>query len=163
MISGAFSPANAQLWTVYCMDGPDRIVHDPSGGKRKGGLHRMAYLNEHNAYQIATSLQSHRCFVRKQASVPMLAPDGITMIGSCFLVKASREDCERFIQMDPYYVNNVWASVSINKFSGATKALEGSSSEPTTAPASRTRDQRGPHNLQGTNSAGNGFYISRRI
>lgn len=107
------------LYVIYCVDGPcDRVVEDPHGGRRKGGLHRMRCLDEHNAYQVATSSPNHDGYIHKLTAAPMLGADGVTMIGSCFLVKATREECERFIQQDPMCVNKVWDSVSINLFSG---------------------------------------------
>lgn len=108
------------MYVVYCVDAPfDQTVEDPNGGRRRGGVRRMSYLNEHNAYQVATSSPGHECFIHKIAVVPMLAEDGVTMIGSCFLIKASREECERFIHSDPFFVNKVWEKVTISRFSGA--------------------------------------------
>jgi hypothetical protein len=54
----------------------------------------------------------------------MLGADGITIIGSCFMVKATREECERFIQSDPFCTKKVWGSVSINQFAGAGKSQD---------------------------------------
>ena len=87
--------SNENLFVIYCVDGKsDRIVEDPNGGPRKGGFHRMSCLEEHTAYQLATSSPNHDCFIHKVAVVPMLAADGVTMIGTCFMVKATREECE---------------------------------------------------------------------
>ena len=110
------------LYVIYCVDAPcDRVVEDPNGGRRKAGLNRMSCLDEHNAYQVATSSPSHDCYIHKVTVAPMLAADGTTIIGSCFLVKSTRESAERFIQQDPLCRKNVWESVSINRFGGAGK------------------------------------------
>lgn len=112
------------LHVIYCVDGKcDQMIQEPNG-TRQGGSKRMTHNPDHVAYQISTSSPDHPCYINKVAAVPMLADDGITMIGSCFLINAPREECERFIQADPFSVNNVWESVSITKFSTAAKALE---------------------------------------
>lgn len=109
------------MYVVYCVDRPcDNIVDDPhTGGRRRGGIHRMQCMDDHNAYQVATSSPDHPCFIHKIAVVPMLAEDGITMIGSCFMLNASRPECERFLQSDPLFTSQVWDSVSISRFSAA--------------------------------------------
>lgn len=119
-------PTTENAYVIYCVDGPcDNIVSEPNGGRRRGGVHRMSCMDEHNAYQLATSSPNHECYIHKIAAVPMLAQDGVTMIGSCFLIQASREECERFIQSDPLFVEKVWDSVTINKFSEASKSQTG--------------------------------------
>jgi hypothetical protein len=119
------SSSEQHLYVIYCVDGQcDQLMEDPHGGRRQGGAKRMSCYDDHLAYQVATSSPNHDCFINKVAAVPMLADDGITMIGSCFLIKATRGDCERFIQQDPFFVNKVWESVSISRFSGAAPSLE---------------------------------------
>ena len=120
-------PTTENTYVIYCVDGPcENIVAEPNGGRRRGGVRRMSCMDEHNAYQLATSSPDHECYIHKIAAVPMLAQDGVTMIGSCFLIQASREECERFILSDPLYVKKVWESVAINKFSEASKSQTGS-------------------------------------
>ena len=117
--------SNENLYVIYCVDAPcEQTVEDPHGGRRKGGLHRMSCLDEHNAYQLATSSPGHDCYIHKVTVAPMLGADGVTIIGSCFLVKSTREAAERFIASDPLCKKQVWESVSINRFSGAAKAQD---------------------------------------
>lgn len=116
------APSNENTHVIYCVDGPcDSIVGDPNGGRRVGGAHRMSCMEQHSAYQLATSSPSHECYIHKIAVSPMLAHDGVTIVGSCFLMQASRDECERFLQSDPLFIEKVWETVSINKFSDASK------------------------------------------
>lgn len=114
------SSSQQNLYVVYCFDGRcDTLANDPSGGPRKSGVKRIGYYDDHISYQVATSSPNHDFYINKIAAVPMLAEDGITIIGSCFLIRSSREEVERFIQSDPFSVQGVWESVSISRFNGA--------------------------------------------
>jgi hypothetical protein len=63
---------------------------------------RLAHYDEHRAYLANPS-------VHLVVSGPLLADDGETMIGSCFLTEAdSRADVEAFNQGDPFYEHGVW-------------------------------------------------------
>jgi len=135
--------ASSNTYVIYCVDAPcDTFVADPNGGPRRVGAKRMSCMDEHNAYQMATSSPNHECCMHKIAAVPMLAQDGVTIIGSSFLVQAPREDCERFVHSDPFFLNQVWESVSINKFSGAGKPQAPASQKKTTAGPIQYRSQR---------------------
>ena len=63
---------------------------------------RLAHYDEHRAYLANPS-------VHLVVSGPLLADDGETMIGSCFLTEAdSRADVEAFNRGDPFYEHGVW-------------------------------------------------------
>jgi hypothetical protein len=40
---------------------------------------------------------------------------GKYMIGSCFIVEATREEVERFNQEDPFFAAKVWGTISISR------------------------------------------------
>jgi hypothetical protein len=40
---------------------------------------------------------------------------GKYMIGSCFIVEATREEVERFNQEDPFFAAKVWETISISR------------------------------------------------
>ena len=116
--------ASSSYHVVYCLDvdsdqyfliGSNPHVNS-RGIQRKCGLQRLQHSQTHTAYQVATSSPKHSCYVHKIAATPMLANDGVTIIGSCFMLLGTREVCERFIQSDPLFVKKVWKSVSITKF-----------------------------------------------
>lgn len=84
---------------VHCLDHPDALER------------RLAHYDAHKAY-----LASGR--VRTVISGPLLAEDGVTMIGSLFVFQASSvSEVEAFNQADPFSQAGVWAQVSIRQFS----------------------------------------------
>ena len=46
----------------------------------------------------------------------MESEDGKYMIGSCFIVEATRVQAEAFIANDPFKAAGVWEQVSINRY-----------------------------------------------
>ncbi|CAB9520160.1 expressed unknown protein [Seminavis robusta] len=125
MASPFLNPHPRQLYVVHCFDGPsatERLssVADPAPNspnhRRMCGVHRVECYEEHVAYQLSTSKPKHDCFIQKVAAAPKLAKDGLTIVGSSFLLRGTQEECSRFIQNDPYYKKSVWASVSIQRY-----------------------------------------------
>jgi uncharacterized protein len=52
------------------------------------------------------------------ASGPLVAEDGVTAIGSLFVLEASDQGAaERFNAGDPFALANLWAQVAISRFS----------------------------------------------
>lgn len=116
------SSNESSVYVIYCIDAKsDSIVE--LDGRRKGGLHRLQCMESHKQYQLETSTPGPS-YIHKVTAAPMLGPDGSTIIGSCFLVKSTREAAERFVANDPLCKNQVWSDVSINRFSAAGKTQE---------------------------------------
>ena len=71
---------------------------------------RLAHYEAHKAYLAKAP-------IRIVISGPLVAADGETMIGSCFLVEAeSIADVQAFHDADPFKAAGVWEHVHINPF-----------------------------------------------
>jgi uncharacterized protein len=72
---------------------------------------RLAHYDAHKAYLAAASMKT-------VISGPLLADDGETMIGSCFLLEAdSKDEVIAFNANDPFAHAGIWERVSIHPFS----------------------------------------------
>lgn len=86
-------------YVVHCLD------HD--GAVRK----RLDNYEAHKDYLASAP-------VRTVISGPLLADDGETMIGSCFVLEAdSMAEVEAFNANDPFAKVGLWKQVSIHPFS----------------------------------------------
>lgn len=71
---------------------------------------RLANYEAHKAYLAKAP-------IRTLVSGPLVADDGETMIGSCFLVEAaSKDDVLAFHNADPFKHAGVWETVNIHPF-----------------------------------------------
>ena len=71
---------------------------------------RLAHYDAHKAYLAKATLKT-------VLSGPLVADDGETMIGSCFVVEAaSKAEVLAFHDADPFKAAGVWEHVSINPF-----------------------------------------------
>ncbi|MDQ0469902.1 YciI family protein [Labrys wisconsinensis] len=71
---------------------------------------RLANYDAHKAYLAQAK-------VRTVISGPLVADDGETMIGSCFVVEAdSKDEVLAFHDNDPFKAAGVWEHVHINPF-----------------------------------------------
>ena len=85
-------------YIIHCLDKPDALQT------------RLANYDAHKAYLAKAP-------VKIVISGPLVADDGETMIGSCFLVEAgSKEEVLAFHNADPFKAAGVWAHVHINPF-----------------------------------------------
>ncbi|WP_157017245.1 YciI family protein [Mesorhizobium xinjiangense] len=85
-------------YVVHCLD------HDGAVQKR------LDNYEAHKDYLASTSMKT-------VISGPLLADDGETMIGSCFVVEAdSKADVEAFNANDPFAKVGLWKQVSIHPF-----------------------------------------------
>ena len=85
-------------YIIHCLDKPDALQT------------RLANYDAHKAYLAKAP-------VKIVISGPLVADDGETMIGSCFLVEAgSKEEVLAFHNADPFKAADVWAHVHINPF-----------------------------------------------
>jgi uncharacterized protein YciI len=72
---------------------------------------RLATYDAHKAYLAAAAMKT-------VVSGPLVADDGVTMIGSLFIVEAaSKADVVAFNRADPFAAANVWKTVEIHAFS----------------------------------------------
>jgi len=82
-------------YIIHCLDKPDMLTT------------RLATYDKHKAYLAQAS-------IRIVISGPLVADDGETMIGSCFLVHAaSKDDVLAFHNGDPFKAAGVWGQVHI--------------------------------------------------
>jgi uncharacterized protein YciI len=85
-------------FVIHCLDQPDALPR------------RLAAYDDHRAYLAAAPIQI-------VVSGPLLADDGETMVGSCFIVEADdREAVESFHRGDPFFRAGVWQEAAIHPF-----------------------------------------------
>ena len=85
-------------FVIHALDKPDAL---PT---------RLANYEAHKAYLAKAT-------VKTVISGPLVADDGETMIGSCFLVEAdSKDEVLAFHNDDPFKAAGVWEHVHINPF-----------------------------------------------
>ena len=83
---------------IHALDRPDAL---PA---------RLALYQAHKDYLSTAPLKT-------VISGPLVAEDGETMIGSCFVVEAdSITDVQAFHDADPFKAAGVWEHVHINRF-----------------------------------------------
>ena len=97
------------------MDDPSCGLED-RGVRFGGSVKRLAVYSEHRAYQGETSDITSPKYIRKIAAGPMESDCGKYMIGSCFIVEATKEEAVRFNQEDPFFATNVWGTITISKW-----------------------------------------------
>ena len=85
-------------YVIHALDKPDALPV------------RLAHYEAHKAYLAQAK-------VRTVISGPLVADDGETMIGSCFVVEAdSKDEVLAFHDNDPFKAAGVWQHVHINPF-----------------------------------------------
>ena len=85
-------------FVIHALDKPDAL---PT---------RLANYEAHKAYLAKAT-------VKTVISGPLVAEDGETMIGSCFVVEAkSKDEVLAFHNGDPFKAAGVWEHVHINPF-----------------------------------------------
>ena len=85
-------------YIIHCLDRPGMLQT------------RLATYDKHKAYLSQSSITI-------VISGPLVADDGETMIGSCFLVEAARkDDVLAFHNADPFKSAGVWEQVHIAPF-----------------------------------------------
>ena len=86
------------LFVVHCLDAADAAHR------------RLKHYEAHKRYVSAPSVDI-------VMSGPLLAEDGETMIGSCFILSADSETAVKtFNENDPFRVAGVWDRISIHRF-----------------------------------------------
>jgi uncharacterized protein YciI len=87
------------LFAIHALDHDDALAR------------RLATYDAHRSYLAGSA-------IRTVVSGPLLADDGVTMIGSLFIVEApGKEDAIAFNRADPFNAANVWKRVEIHAFS----------------------------------------------
>ena len=98
------------LYIIHCLD--DLSSEFVDKGVRFGATQkRLAAYADHKAYLATTNDPSLPTYIKKIAAGPMESEDGKYMIGSCFIVEATRAEAEAFNQNDPFYKTGVWGQV----------------------------------------------------
>lgn len=87
------------LFAIHALDHDDALER------------RLANYDAHKTYLSASPIKT-------VVSGPLVADDGVTMIGSLFIVEAdSKADVTAFNRADPFAAAKVWKSVEIHAFS----------------------------------------------
>lgn len=107
--------ANRLMYIIHCVDDPSCGLEE-RGSRFGGSVKRLSAYLEHRAYQAETSNPESPQFIRKIAAGPMESDCGQYMIGSCFIVEATKEEAVRFNQEDPFFSQKVWASITISRW-----------------------------------------------
>ncbi len=87
------------------------VIHAPD--KPDAYPRRMAHYDAHKAF-----LTTHeKLGVKIIISGPLVADDGITPIGSHFVIESpDRQTAENFHRADPFFVADVWSKATITAF-----------------------------------------------
>ena len=86
------------LFVVHCLDHADALPR------------RLANYDAHKAYRASGASAT-------VISGPLVAEDGVTMIGSLFIFSAGTiEEVRTFNAADPFTSANVWQNVNIHPF-----------------------------------------------
>ena len=109
---------NTYLYVIHCLDDQScGMTQGMFGDKRFGGsVKRIGAYAEHKAWQGETSNPTSPNFIKKISAGPMESEDGKFMIGSMFIVQATRAQAEAFIANDPFKAAGVWETVTINRY-----------------------------------------------
>lgn len=85
-------------FVIHCLDHPGALET------------RLAHYDRHKAYLASAP-------VHIVISGPLVADDGTTMIGSCFVVEADdRAAVEAFNHSDPFFAAGIWERIDIHGF-----------------------------------------------
>lgn len=101
------------LFIIHCMDDISGEMID-KGGRFGGSAKRFSVYGEHKAYLAVTSDSNSPSFIHKIAAGPLESDDKRYMIGSFFIVEATREEAENFNRNDPFFINGVWEKVRLS-------------------------------------------------
>jgi uncharacterized protein YciI len=106
---------NRLMYIIHCIDDPTCGLEE-RGIRFGGSVKRLSVYTEHRAYQGETSDPNSSKFIRKIAAGPMESDCGKYMIGSCFIVEATKEEATRFNQEDPFFAAKVWGQITISRW-----------------------------------------------
>eukprot|EP01033_Poteriospumella_lacustris_P004901 gene4901-3509_t len=103
------------LYIIHCLDDISGEMID-KGARFGGSAKRFSVYADHKAYLGETSDPSSPKFIHKIAAGPIESDDKKYMIGSFFIVEATKEEAENFNRNDPFFVNQVWDRITINRW-----------------------------------------------
>ncbi|CAN0432182.1 unnamed protein product [Phaeothamnion confervicola] len=89
-----------------------RAEAEPRGGSRK----RIDNYAAHKAYQADAANPESPNHIEKLCAGPMTEEDGKYMVGSSFLLAATRTQVDAFLANDPFHKNSVWEKVLVNRY-----------------------------------------------
>lgn len=109
---------NKQVYIIYCLDdltdGFKEIDMNTKNDKLNnfnGSIKRMLVYEEHKSYQNECSTIESQHYIDKHIAGPLLCDEGINMIGSCFIVYATKNKAIEFYKNDPFFINHIWKKV----------------------------------------------------
>ena len=83
------------------------------GNRFGGSTKRIAVHPEHKQYLASTNEVESSSYIKKIAAGPIESDCGKYMIGSIFIVEATKEQAEAFNANDPFRLQGVWQTVTI--------------------------------------------------
>ena len=98
------------LFAIHCLDDISGEMVE-RGARFGGSAKRIAHYAEHKAYVTSCNDLASPNYIRKVCGGPLESDDMKFMIGSFFIVEATREEAERFNQNDPFFKHGVWSKV----------------------------------------------------
>ncbi len=105
------TPIRRSLYAIHCLDDISGEMID-KGDRFGGSAKRMSNYADHKAYLATTNDPTLPNYIKKICAGPLESDDLKYMIGSFFIVEATREEAERFNQNDPFCKNHVWEKES---------------------------------------------------
>lgn len=103
------------LYIIHCLDDISGEMID-KGDRFGGSAKRFSVYADHKAYLAETSDVTSPNYIHKIGAGPIESDDKKYMIGSFFIVEATREEAEKFNRNDPFHINGVWDRVSFLYF-----------------------------------------------
>ena len=104
-----------KIYVIHCLDDLSCGMVD-NGSRFGGSVKRMSVYPEHRAWQQTTADPASPHFIKKVAAGPLESDDGKYMIGSMFIIEASREAIDAFLSQDPFTAAGVWENITINRW-----------------------------------------------
>ncbi|CAM9268163.1 unnamed protein product [Ectocarpus fasciculatus] len=106
--------AEKHLYAIQCLD--DQSCGKADGEPRGGSTKRMGNYPAHKEYQAATANPEDPRFINKVSAGPLVNEVDDYMIGSFFLVAATREEAQNFVDNDPFKKEGVWSTISFERY-----------------------------------------------
>ncbi|CAM9728793.1 unnamed protein product [Laminaria digitata] len=81
----------------------------------------MSNYPAHIEYQTSAANPESPLFIKKIMAGPITDESGKYMIGSHIIVEATREEVQVFVDNDPFKKENVWETITIERFVNVVK------------------------------------------
>ena len=114
------SSANTFIYIVHCPDDLSVGMCEGSFGDVRfgGSVRRIKHYAEHKLRQADTSDPLSSNYIKKISAGPLESECGKFMLGSCFLIEATRDAVDAFIAGDVFMSAGVWdpEKISIHRY-----------------------------------------------